>query len=103
QDPGVALLGEHLAGRRSDLALAEDPGRDLVQQRLEEVVAGLGDHGDLDVRALERLGPEQSAEARTDHHDLVPVAACHLAHDSTMAGRRRGTIGVRVWLLTWAQ
>ena len=84
QDPGVRLPGQDLARGRRDLALAEDAGRDLVEQRLEEVVAGPRDHGDVDVRALERLGAEEPSEARTDHHDLVPTAACHVSHVSTM-------------------
>ena len=71
-DPGVLLAGEHLAGARRDLALGEDAGRDLVEQRLEEVVRGRGDEGDLDVlAALERLGAEEASEARTDDDDSV--------------------------------
>ena len=41
QDLGVLLPRQHLAGRRRDLSLGEDAGRDLVEQRLEQVVAGL--------------------------------------------------------------
>ena len=33
---------------RSDLALGEDPGRNLIQQRLEEVIVDPVDEGDLD-------------------------------------------------------
>ena len=61
--PGVLLRGQDLAGGRCDLALGEDAGRHLVQQRLEEVVGGLGDHGDVDIGAPERLGAEQATEA----------------------------------------
>ena len=43
QHPGVLLAAEDLARRRRDLALGEDAGRDLVEQRLEQVVAGAGD------------------------------------------------------------
>ena len=71
QDAGVALPGEHLTGRRGDLALGEDAGGHLVEQRLEEVVRGLGDQGDVDVGALERLRAEQPAEPGTDHDDTV--------------------------------
>ena len=74
QHRGVLLPGQHLAGGRRDLALGEDAGRHLVEQRLEEVVGGLGDHRHVDVGALERLGAEQPAEAGADHHDLVPAA-----------------------------
>ena len=71
-DPGVLLAGEHLARARGDLALGEDARRHLVEQRLEEVVRGRGDEGDLDVlAALERLRAEEASEARTDDDDSV--------------------------------
>ena len=66
---------EDLAGRRGDLALGEDAGRDLVEQRLEQVVGGLGDHGDVDVAAPQRLGAEEPAEAGADDDD--PVGGAH--------------------------
>ena len=85
EHPGVALAGEDLARRRGDLALAEDAGRHLVEQRLEEVVAGLRDHRDVDVGALERLGAEQPPEARTrSPRPGADRSACDLIHVSTM-------------------
>jgi hypothetical protein len=80
-DPGVLLVGQDLARGRGDLALAQDAGGHLVEQRLEEVVGRLADQGDVDVGPLESLGPEQSAETRADHDDLVTLACgfvgCH--------------------------
>ena len=78
---GVALLGQDLPRRRGDLALGEDAGRHLVEQRLEEVVRGLRDHGHVDVGPAQGLGAEQAAEAGADHHDLVPawVWRCELS------------------------
>ncbi len=74
QDLRVLLAAEDLAGRRGDLALGEDPGRDLVEQRLEEVVGGLGHHGHLDVAATQLLGAEEPAEAGADDdHPVSPV------------------------------
>ena len=58
----VVLVPHDLSGRRGDGSLREDARRHLVQQRLEEVVVGLGDHHDVHVRALQRLGGEQAAE-----------------------------------------
>ena len=85
-DPGVLLAGEHLAGARGDLALGEDAGRHLVEQRLEEVVRGRGDEGDLDVLAApERLRAEEASEARTDDDDSVGGG-----HGRSNAGDRRG-------------
>jgi hypothetical protein len=40
----------------SDLALGQYARRDLVEQRLEQVVLGPGDHRDVDGRILQRLG-----------------------------------------------
>ena len=79
QDAGVRCCGEHLAGRRGDLALGEDAGRHLVEQRLEEVVGGLRDHRHVDVGAAQRLGAEEPAEAGTDHDDAVPVGRSELS------------------------
>ena len=41
----VAVPAEHVAQRRGDLALGQDPGRALVQQRLEQVVLARGRSG----------------------------------------------------------
>src|SRR5690606_33439000 len=67
----VALGGEDVPGGRGDHALGEDAGRDLVEQRLEEVVPGAGHHRDRDGRVLEGLGGEQPAEAGPDDEDPV--------------------------------
>src|SRR6185437_10683645 len=50
QHPGVVLPGQDLPGRGCHLALGENAGGDLVEQRLEEVMRGRGDYGDLHVR-----------------------------------------------------
>jgi hypothetical protein len=76
----VGLLGEDLACRRGDPALGEDAGRHLVEQRLEEVVGGPGDHGDVDVCAAKCLGRKKPAEARTDHDDLVAAGCVFFSH-----------------------
>ena len=69
----VPLPREHLTGARGDLPLGEDPGGHLVEQRLEQVVRRPRDQGHLDVGAFERLGTEQSPEARPDDHYSVPA------------------------------
>ena len=75
QHRGVGLPLQHLAGGRRHLALGEHAGRHLVEQRLEQVVRGLADHGHVDRRLGQRLGRPQPAEARADHHDAVPPPA----------------------------
>ena len=95
---GVALVGQDLARRRGDLALGEDAGRDLVEQRLEEVVARPRDHRHVDVGPSQGLGPEEPAEAGTDHHDLVPVlryalrvVGVHVRHNADCSRTSPGT------------
>ena len=73
QHLGVLLLAQDQPGRRRDLALGDDAGGHLVQQRLEQVVGGPGDQLDVDVGVLERLSGVQSAEPRSDDDDLVPI------------------------------
>ena len=71
-DARVLLAGQHLTGARGDLTLGEDAGRDLVEQRLEQVVRGRGDQGHLDVVATaQRLRAEEASEAGTDDDDAV--------------------------------
>ena len=67
----LSCRAQHLADRRGDLALGEDAGRHLVEQRLEQVVRGAVDQRDLDRRAPQRLGGEQPAEPRSDDHHAV--------------------------------
>ena len=71
QHARVGLAAEDAAQRRGDLALGEDAGRHLVEQRLEQVVVRPVDERDLDGRAAERLGGVQAAEAAADDQDPV--------------------------------
>jgi hypothetical protein len=75
QRAGVALFRDHAAQRGRDQAGRQDPGRDLVEQRLEQVVVGPVDHGDVHVRVLERSHGVQPAEAAADHHHPVQPAS----------------------------
>ena len=72
----VALLAQDHAGGRGDLALGDDAGRNLVQQRLEQVMGGAGDQLDVDVGPFELFGRVQPAEPRADDHDPVPTIGC---------------------------
>src|SRR5262249_6611319 len=72
----VRMFPQHFPRRRRDRTGWEDAGRDLVEQRLEEVVVRAVDECDLDRGALEDLRCDQAAEPCTDDHDPV---LCHLA------------------------
>ena len=68
----VALVPQDVPQRRGDLPFGEDACRDLVEQRLEQVVGLAIDEGDVDRRPAERARREQAAEASA--HDHHPVA-----------------------------
>jgi hypothetical protein len=59
---------EQIAQRSGDLPLGQDAGRALVQHRLEQVMLGPVDEGDLDRRARQRPDGEQAREAAPDDH-----------------------------------
>src|SRR5262249_14526074 len=67
----VHMLPQHFPRRRRDRAGWEDAGRDLVEQRLEEVVVRSVDECDLDRGALEEPRCEQAAEPCANDHDPV--------------------------------
>jgi hypothetical protein len=71
----VVLLVEEIAERVPYRRLLEQPGRDLVQQRLEGVVVVLVHEHDVDVALAELLGSADPAEAAAQDHDAGPVAA----------------------------
>ncbi len=84
EHPSVALGPKDVSGCRGDLAGGQDARGHLVEQRLEQVVGGLGDERDLDRRLAERLGGEQASEAEADQdhsmrrrlrllHVLIPL------------------------------
>ena len=73
QHRGVLLKAQDVPQRRGDLPLGEDAGRDLVEQRLEQVVGLAVDEGDVDRRPAERARREEPTEAAA--HDQHPVAA----------------------------
>ncbi len=72
----VALSAQDHAGGRSDLALGDDAGRNLVQKRLEQVMSGTGDQLDVDIGPLELFDRVQPAEPGSDDHNPVPTIGC---------------------------
>jgi hypothetical protein len=60
------------ANGRCDLARRERASRDLVQERLEQVVVALVDERHVDGRRLQRARRAQAAEAAADDHYLLP-------------------------------
>ena len=89
-DLGVLLPAQDVAKRRRDGAFREDPGRHLVQQRLEQMVVRAIDQRHLDVLTAERLCGEEPAEAAAD--DRHPVRS----HVLRPPGRRLRRLRSRV-------
>ena len=86
QHLAVLVVFEDDPGQRGDLALGDDAGGHLVQQRLEQVVGGLGDHLDVDVGAFEALHSLQAAESGADDDDLVLIrrSSTGMGHSSSL-------------------
>jgi hypothetical protein len=77
-------MAQDVADRRGDVPLGEHPGRDLVEQRLEEVVVGAIDHHHLDRRAPQGLGGEQPGEPAADDDDVAAAFATSAARSARM-------------------
>jgi hypothetical protein len=67
------LVPKDVADRRRDIPLGEKPRRELIEQRLKQVVIRPVDDGDLDIGAAQRFRRKESAESAADDHDLVPA------------------------------
>src|SRR5260370_464593 len=65
----VPVFTKNAANRRPDLAGREYRSRNLVEERLKQVVIGAVDEKDARGRVLQRLGGCQAAESATDDHD----------------------------------
>ena len=79
--PHIGLLPEHTAQRRRDEAFGQDPRRDLIEQRLEQVVIGPVHDGDVDIRAGQ--GPRRPDSAEPAADDNHPVRS--LAHKDSIS------------------
>jgi len=74
----ILLAPENGANRLGDLLGLEAGGRDLIQQRLKQMVVVAIEKNDLNGRAAERARDSQAAEARADNDDY-PVSFRHNA------------------------
>ena len=71
-DAHVLRPAQDVPQRRRDLTGREDAGRDLVQQRLEQVVVAAVDQRDVDRQLSEEAARRQPAEAAADDDDAMP-------------------------------
>ncbi len=73
QGGDIAMAGELLAQRTTDLPEAQRPGGTLVEQRLEQVSGRPVEQGHVDVDAAEASRAEQTAESPTDDQHPHPT------------------------------
>ncbi len=73
----IALAPEQVAYRPGDVGGRETGGRDLVEQRLEQVVILAIDERDVGVEAAKTLGDGEAAESGPDDDD---ASFCHVTH-----------------------
>ena len=86
----VFLFAQHGPDRRSDIARIERRGRDLIQQRLEEVVVAAVDERDPRLRSCERFRGVKASEAAADNYDSFRSHTGNLFHaESRRRGERR--------------
>ena len=91
-DAHVLLLGEDAPDGVGDLARSEAGNRDLVQERLEQVVVEPIDEEDVDVDAVERLRGLEPAEAASDnHHPALPSVHGDIKEMGPYSGMSRRT------------
>jgi hypothetical protein len=70
EDAHVVGLPQHPSDRRADVAWRERRRRDLIQQRLEEVVVVTIDERDVRARPGQRLGGREATEAAAKNDDV---------------------------------
>ena len=71
----IAVLGQLLAQRPTDLSDAERARRTLVQQWLKHMACRTVEQRDVHPDLAEATGAEQAAESTADDEDLGPAVA----------------------------
>jgi len=74
QHADVLRASQDRPDRRRDIGGGQGRGRDLIQQRLKDVVVAPVDQRDVDVSPREPLGRGEPAEAAADDHHLRALA-----------------------------
>jgi hypothetical protein len=78
----VLVRSQDVPERRSDLASRQDPGRDLIQERLEEVMRSPVHEGDVDRQAGKEPACGEATEPASHDDDSVPSATRVLRADA---------------------
>ena len=77
----VLVSSDHMPQRRGDLARRDHAGRDLVQERLKQVVVAPINQRDVDLLAGQGTRGGQASEASAHyHHPVATVGLAGLVH-----------------------
>ena len=79
-DVDVLRARQNAADRRGDVGGRKSGGRDLIEQRLEQVIVVLVDDRDVERRSGKRLCGGQSAESGSDDDDAGIGHGCGILH-----------------------
>ena len=72
-DANILVPSKQTPKRRRDVALREDSGRHLVQQRLEEMMVGAINECDLNRRSTQEASCVQAPETAADDDDPMTL------------------------------
>ena len=92
----VLLAVDEVAQRVAHRARLQEPGRELVEERLEGVVVVGVDQHDVRVGVLELLHRAEPAEAAAEHEDARAVARAHDARSTSRSAGRPARANVSV-------
>jgi hypothetical protein len=70
-DSRILMVTKNFADWRCDVAFGKNPGRDLTQQRLNQVMIRPVDDRDIDIGAPQRFRRREPAESAADNHHMV--------------------------------
>jgi hypothetical protein len=79
----VPLVAENVTDLQHDVALGKNPRRELMEQRLNQVMIRSVNDGDIDLGAPQRLRRRESSESAPDDHNTMPAASGRSVHCPT--------------------
>ena len=83
------MLAQNPADRRGNVGRGKRRGRDLIKQRLKEMIIGPVDHGHLHRLVGQALGRLQATKTRPDNY-RTGIRAIGILHRRMMGGFHRG-------------
>ena len=101
-DPRVPLAAQRITNRHGDIPLGEYSRRDLMQQRLNQVVIRPVDDGDINGSPPQGLRRSQSSESAADDHDMMPASREQYRRLAAALHQAQRTTGFKVVMVASA-